>query len=391
MSSSFDVVVIGGGVVGLSAALSMHQRGYSVALFDASDGAVVSRVYAINQASIALFTALGIWPLMDKTRVPSYEKIHVWDAASGGAIDFDARMIGRSHLGFILEEASIKDALWVEIRKKDIDAFKKTRMTSVTLAEDGVIISDGTSEWHGKLMIVADGARSAMRDLLNVAVTGWPYHQEALVTTVATEKPHLSTAYQVFHQTGPLAFLPLADGHQCSIVWSAAPTTVKTLMALSDAPFEQALAKAFEEKLGSCQLIGNRSRFPLSMRHAKVYSGRHWLLMGDAAHTIHPLTGLGLNLGLADLTSWLALLDAAKTPVFSTKMLGAYQRERKHAVWTLIALIEGLKAFFANPLPPVTFLRGVLLNACDQLPPLKRFFIKQATGSDIFDKGVVPD
>ena len=381
MSSSFDVVVIGGGVVGLSAALSMHQRGYSVALFDASDDAVVSRVYAINQASIRLFTALGIWPLIDKTRVQAYEKIHVWDATNKGAIDFDARMIGRNNLGYIMEEASIKDALWVELCQKGIDVFKNTRMTSVTLAEDGVNISDGCSEWQGKLMIVADGARSTMRDLLNVAVTSWSYHQEALVTTVVTEKPHLSTAYQVFHEDGPLAFLPLADGHQCSIVWSTAPTTVKTLMALSEAQFERELAHAFEETLGACKLVGNRSHFPLSMRHANVYSGRHWLLMGDAAHTIHPLTGLGLNLGLADLTSWLAFIDAANPSIFSRKILSAYQRERKYEVWKLITVIEGLKALFANSLPPVTFLRGVLLTACDHIPPLKRFFIQQAVGS----------
>jgi 2-octaprenylphenol hydroxylase len=149
-------------------------------------------------------------------------------------------------------------------------------------------------------------------------------------------------------------------------------------MDLPEDVFAEQLTSAFAAKLGACSAADKRYQFPLRMRHAKCYSGPHWLLMGDAAHTIHPLAGLGLNVGLADLETWLALTDKNKGQISSTKMLGAYQRERKHEVWQMIALMEGLKAIFANPLSPVAALRGLGLRACNNLLPLKRLFIGQA-------------
>ena len=151
-------------------------------------------------------------------------------------------------------------------------------------------------------------------------------------------------------------------------------------MTLSDESFSEALTDAFTAKLGACEVLGKRHQFPLTMRHTKQYSSSNWLLMGDAAHTIHPLAGLGLNVGLADLSSWLTHLDTNPQHAWSNKTLGAYQRERKHAVWQTIALMGGLKTLFANPLPPLTVLRGLGLRACNHLSPLKRLFIEHAAG-----------
>lgn len=384
MNQSFDVIVIGGGIVGLSAAIAMSQRNYSVALIDA--GALIAdrsvadpRVYAINSASQSLLQGLGVWEHVDKARVSPYHHMHVWDAKNGAHIDFDARMAGCDRLGSIIEESVIKQALLKQVSTQCITTFPDCRVATVKSTPDMVCIGDGSgTTWQAKLLIVADGAASATRQLLGVSTTSWPYHQQAIVTRIRTEKPHQSTAYQVFNPDGPLAFLPLADPNHCSIVWSTTSARADALMNLSDDEFGVQIAKAFATKLGDCRVVDSRHQFPLHMRHAQCYSGPHWLLMGDAAHTIHPLAGLGLNLGLADLTAWLANLGTDKTQAWSKKKLGAYQRQRKYEVWQMIALMGGLKALFANPLPPVTALRGLGLRACDNLLPLKQWFIEQA-------------
>lgn len=381
MNQSFDVLVIGGGVVGLAAAIAMSQRHLSVALIDAGTlsvetSTIDARVYAINHASQALFESLGVWEQLDTTRLSPYTHMHVWDAANLAHIDFDARMISTDRLGTIIEESIIKQALLQELSTQRITTFPDCKVTDICFSPDAIYISAGTKQWQAKLLIIADGASSASRQLLGVSVTNWPYHQHALVTTVKTEKPHLDTAYQVFNADGPLAFLPLSHPSQCSIVWSTSPKRAQTLMNLADEAFADQLTEAFATKLGQCTLIGKRHQFPLHMRHAQRYAGPRWLLMGDAAHTIHPLAGLGLNIGLADLASWIAILDANDAyPVWTKRILGAYHRRRKYTVWQSILLMESLKAFFANPLPSIATARGLGIRACDSLLPLKRLFI----------------
>lgn len=385
MSQSFDVVVVGGGIVGMSVAIAMSQRDFSVALIDAGaltvDTSVPdARVYAINHASQSLLQRLGVWSHIDEVRASPYEHMHVWDSLNGSHIDFDARMQGMSRLGTIIEESVLKDALLQQLSRERIVMFPHSRVVDVQTLPDGIRISDDVHAWQANLLIVADGAASVTRQLLGVSVTSWPYHQHAIVTNVHTEQSHQHTAYQVFNPDGPLAFLPLADMHQCSIVWSTRPARADAMMELADDAFNQELREAFACKLGECHVVGERYRFPLHMRHAKRYSGPRWLLMGDAAHTIHPLAGLGLNVGLADVTAWLTHLGVHKQQAWSNKTLGAYQRQRKHEVWQTIALMETLKAIFNQPLSPLVTLRGLGLQACDQLLPLKRWFIRQAAG-----------
>lgn len=386
MSPSFDVIVIGGGIVGLSAAIAMRQRDYSVALIDAGEMMVDtlrldSRVYAINHASQALLQTLGAWDELDVARVSPYQQMHVWDALSGASIDFDARMVGMASLGSMIEESIIKQALLTCVAQHNITLMPKCRIMAVQSLPDAITITDGHTTWQGQLLMIADGASSAMRDLLGLSMTSWPYHQQAIVTSIQTEKSHHQTAYQVFNPDGPLAFLPLSDPYQSSIVWSTTTRRAQALMDLSDEAFAVAITAAFATKLGSCKVAGSRRhQFPLHMRHTQEYSGPHWLLLGDAAHTIHPLAGLGLNVGLADLAAWLKLLDSNKRALGSIATLKAYQRMRKFEVWQVIALMEGLKTIFANPLPPITALRGLGIRACDHFLPLKRFLVGQAGG-----------
>jgi 2-octaprenylphenol hydroxylase len=230
--------------------------------------------------------------------------------------------------------------------------------------------------------MIADGANSPTRKKLDVPLTTWSYNQEALVATVSTEKPHQKTAYQVFNPDGPLAFLPLSNPNHCSIVWSTKPSRAQNLLKLNDDAFSSQLTQAFAERLGQVRLESARHQFPLQMRHVKHYVGKNWVLLGDAAHTIHPLAGLGLNVGLADISSWLHHLDSSKSKGHLTSMnlLRAYQRERKFVVWQTILLMEGFKHLFSNSHRPITTLRGIGLRFCNEVSPLKRLFIQHAAG-----------
>jgi len=243
-----------------------------------------------------------------------------------------------------------------------------------------VSVSSDNQTWTASLLIVADGGESPTRQLLQVPVTTRPYQQQALVATVRTELPHQQTAWQRFNPDGPLAFLPLVDKQQCSIVWSTTKARAAWLADLPEDSFNEEIARAFDSPLGAVSLTSQRQQFPLIMRHAQQYTGKNWLLMGDAAHTIHPLAGLGLNLGLADVAAWIHGLDASVTKMPSRKVLSAYQRQRHYEVSKVIALMGGLKALFANSLPPIIGLRGLGLTLCNRLTPLKRLLIEQAAG-----------
>ncbi|CAM2734617.1 oxidoreductase with FAD/NAD(P)-binding domain [Legionella steigerwaltii] len=386
MSLQFNVLIIGGGIVGLTAALAMAQRGYSVAVIDAGSLKVDcsqpdTRVYAINYASQALLQQLNVWQYLENTRVSPYRRMYVWDAESKAHIDFDSRYVGAQNLGSIIEESVLKHALLQQAStQSSIHLFPESYVEEVFSEDAKVKVCGNQQAWEGQLLMVADGANSPVRQKLKVPLNSWSYDQHALVATVSVEKEHHHTAYQVFRADGPLAFLPLADAHQCSIVWSTSPTQVKKLMNLSEQEFNASLTEAFAKKLGQVEVISTRHQFPLQMRHVKHYVGNRWLLLGDAAHTIHPLAGLGLNLGLADVHSWIQCLDAAHDTLVSKKALGAYQRERKNAVWQTILLMEGFKRLFSNSFLPIVTLRGLGLGLCNGFTPIKRLFIQHAQG-----------
>jgi 2-polyprenylphenol 6-hydroxylase len=386
MNQKYDVLIAGGGVVGLTAALAMADCGFRVALIDAGQLTVNAhhtdvRVYAINKASQALLNELQVWPLLDHHRISPYHQMHVWDAHSGAAIDFDSRSIAAADLGAIIEESVLKQGLLAHcVESPNIHLFANEALIKVEHLEQSIKVSSDSTTWQGQLLMIAEGAHSPTREKLGVSLTSWSYQQHALVATVHTEKPHRHTAYQVFHPQGPLAFLPLADVNQCSIVWSMDTKQAEHVMHLSEPEFNQALQEALDHKLGATKLLSARHQFPLHMRHATQYVGAHWMLLGDAAHTIHPLAGLGLNVGLADISAWYHQVKKNKKALTSSKALGFYQRERKSAVWQTIMLMEGIKRLFAISLPPIAAVRSLGLRLCNQLTGLKRLFIQHAAG-----------
>ncbi len=286
MSQQFDVVVIGGGIVGLTAALAMVLRGFSVAVIDAGKmdvnlAAPDPRVYAINQASEDLLQELGVWEQLDPSRVSPYRHMYVWDASSSAHIEFDARIVATDHLGTIIEESMLKHALLQVLSRQErkLTFFAHTTVSAVESAEPWVKVSADQESWEAKLLMIADGGNSPCRKLLNVPLTTWPYHQQALVALVNTEKSHQQTAWQVFNVQGPLAFLPMVNEKQCSIVWSINPAHANKLMALTDEEFNCNLTAAFAGKLGAVKLAGKRLQFPLT--HAP-YETICWLPLAFA-------------------------------------------------------------------------------------------------------------
>jgi 2-octaprenylphenol hydroxylase len=386
MKQVYDVIIVGGGIIGLTAALAMSGKGYCVLVIEANtlstdDSKKTSRAYAINAASQKLLTDVGVWRDINQSQIAPYQKMHVWDAQTGAFIDFDSRLIAKPALGTIIEEDVLKRALLAKVTNTDtVTLLENARIAEIKEHAQSIEIICLSQSIHADLLMVADGAHSPTRDMLNVKLTSWPYHHHALVTTVQTEHPHQQTAYQVFTKEGALAFLPLQNPNHCSIVWSAPEQTTNKLIALNEAEFNQALMQAFAHKLGNTHLLSNRNQFPLYMRHVTKYSSGRWMILGDAAHTIHPLAGLGLNVGLADITTFQQLMQQTPGKLYSKKMLGAYQRARKASVWQTIMMMQAFKEFFSLTTTPAPFIRSLGLRLCNEVSVLKRMFIEHAQG-----------
>lgn len=385
MNNHYNSIVIGGGVIGLSAAIGMKLNRQTTALIDAGSMSVETekhdpRVYAINHASELLFKKLGVWQLLDKDRLQPYQGMKVFDSITHTNIEFDSRMTGTSQLGYIIEESILKKALLSRACSIGVEILANQPVTNVTASKQKSTVYCDHQTLCTDLLLVADGAQSKTRALLDVPVTQWSYHQHAVVTRVETEKSHQLAAWQMFNPDGPLAFLPLTNQKQCSIVWSTKPNLAKSLVNMSELEFNQAIEDAFQSKLGACRVLDKRIHFPLNMRHVKQYSGEGWLLMGDAAHTIHPLAGLGLNLGLEDVATWLEIVEQNNRAFNSKAKLAAYQRNRKAEVWKIILTMQGLKSMFSNVPPTVKSIRGVGLQVINHVPLIKAFFIRQASG-----------
>ncbi|MDH5661142.1 MAG: UbiH/UbiF/VisC/COQ6 family ubiquinone biosynthesis hydroxylase, partial [Gammaproteobacteria bacterium] len=241
---------------------------------------------------------------------------------------------------------------------------------------------DDQTQLSANLIVAADGTRSWVRQQADIAVKGWDFDQAALVTTVKTEKYHQDTAWQRFLNTGPLAFLPLTDGYS-SIVWSTSPDEAKRLTEISEAEFALELEHAFESKLGKVESVAGRAVFPLRLFETLNYVKPRLALVGDAAHTIHPLAGQGVNLGLADVASLIEVVVEAindKKDIGDFKVLRRYERWRRADNRSMLVAMDGLKRLFGSEVSLIKDLRNAGLNITNQLTPIKNLIMRQAMG-----------
>ena len=389
---SVDVAIVGGGMVGLAVACGLLGSGLRVAVIEqrepqplAADDDPALRVSAINAASEKLLTRLGVWSDIVARRASCYHGMEVWDKDSFGRIEFDDKSMGYSHLGHIAENEVIHFALWQKAKQSaDITLLAPAELQQVAWGENEAFLTlkDGAM-LTARLVVGADGANSWLRNKADIPLTFWDYRHHALVATIRTEETHGAVARQVFHGEGILAFLPLHDPHLCSIVWSLSPEEAERMQQASAEIFNQALNIAFDNRLGLCSVESERQVFPLTGRYARQFAAHRLALVGDAAHTIHPLAGQGVNLGFmdaAELVEELKRLHRQGKDIGQHLYLRRYERSRKHSAAMMLAGMQGFRELFAGNHPAKKLFRDIGLKLADTLPGVKPQLIRQAMG-----------
>ncbi len=402
----YDLAIAGAGLTGAACALAIAKTGagakLKIALLEASTGSqhfaaeqFDPRVVALTEASRGWLQTLGVWQEVVEQRVCPYRRMVVRDAEGTAAMEFDCREVQQDNLGHIVEHSALLNAM----RKKLAEVPNVELLCPARISEIRRGASTGDIELalenhsiSARLLVGADGSNSRVRRECGFRERTWDYGHSAIVGTLRTEQEHAFVARQWFTASGPLAFLPLqtqgGDRHFTSIVWSQQHAQAQRLMVLSDEEFCAALYRASEGTLGELTLVGTgtapaRLSFPLQQRHAVDYIQPGVALIGDAAHTLHPLAGLGVNLGFADvrvLVDELACSLGKGLPLNDPGTLARYQRQRKPENLAAMATMEGFKRLFEAPSPWVRVLRNVGMSRLNALTAIKRDIIRQAMG-----------
>lgn len=384
--ASFDVIVVGGGLVGAALALALGQRGVHVALLEQAlppplpqDASVNenwdARIYAITPGNVAFLRRLGAWDGLDASRIAAIHAMHVWGDDARAKLDFDAYDVGVPELGVIAESRLMLDGLWHALQAEDnVEILTGNACAALQVNDEAATLqlADG-SELRAQLVVGADGGESWVRRQSGIEVHVLPYEQLGVVANFATEKDHGGVARQWFMPDGILAYLPLPD-RRISIVWSAYENKAQQLMALDAEAFCAAVAEAGRFALGKLQLITPPQAFALRMQHNASLIGNRVALVGDAAHRVHPLAGHGVNLGFRDAQELVSVLLEKRMHVDlgNALLLRRYERARKADIMAMQAVTYGLQKLFNNQDPLLGWLRNFGLNAVDHVAPLKR-------------------
>ncbi len=388
MSERFDIVVAGAGMVGACAALSLVRSGFRIALVEPvpigieplENGAVYAeRVSAISPVSEQILTRLGVWSGLDQSRLCRYDQMFIWHENGDAIIRFDSFEIARENLGTIIENQQILRALRMACESQsEIEWFEPDAIVSIAENSHSVVsleLKSGVT-LDAELLLVADGRNSSTRDLAGLKAVHQNYDQIAIIANVATENTHQFTAWQRFLGSGPLAMLPLANG-ESSIVWSCDTALGHELLDMDDDLFCSALSRAFEYRLGEVKSIGRRLGFPLGWHSCDQWLRDRILLIGDAAHGVHPLAGQGVNLGFSDVDLLTRLIGGLDNPWHRSR-LRQFERQRKSETAIATHLFSGLKWLYGTDKYGINRVRNLGMHAVQASPWCRRMLIKQA-------------
>lgn len=384
-----DVAVAGGGVVGAACALALARAGLDVALVEARPAPrwlaerPDLRVFALAPDNAALLGALGVWPQVLAARAPPYRRMRVWDAGGGDELGFDAAALARDELGWIVENGLLVDRLWSALVAAGVQVHCPARVEAMEQDAAGVRLRlDEGTRLDVRLAVAADGAASELRRLAGLEVDAHDYGQRGVVGFIETERAHEDTAWQRFLPTGPLALLPFAEGRS-SIVWTLPEAEAARVLALDDAAFAVELTDASAARLGRAMPLSERAAFPLRRQLVRQQVAGRVLVLGDAAHVVHPLAGQGVNLGLRDVAALKAEVEAAlarRADWAASHRLQRWARRRRSDNTVSAYAFSGINRLFSNADPLAVLARGPLLGLAGKLPPLQRALWRHAAG-----------
>jgi len=390
---SFDCVVVGGGMVGAASALALSQLGLTVALIEQYEPKVFEnnqnldlRVSAISLASQYLLEQLGAWSQVTQWRACPYKRLGVWEQEYAYT-EFNANDIEQSHLGHIVENRLLQLSLWQQITlQSNIDVFCPERLVSLSQDKEKATLVLENISITAKLVIAADGANSQVRQLVDIGITSWDYQQSAMLINVKTQLPQQDITWQQYLPTGPVAFLPLSkasvsvegsleqteQGGYASLVWYHQRDEIKRLSALSNQQLQQEVLAVFPKRLGQIEVLA-KGAFALTRRHANTYQKNRVLLLGDAAHTINPMAGQGVNLGFKDVKALQSVIASAignGECWHKEQVLGRYETLRRKDNLLMQSTMDVLYHTFSHPSPLVKTLRNASLLAVSKVPLL---------------------
>ena len=393
MARSNDIVIVGGGMVGASLAAALAPLGLSVAVVEAwplassSQPSYDDRATAVANGSQRIFEAMGCWEALQAEATP-IRRIHVSDRGHFGFTRISSSDHGLEALGYVIENRVIGPALWRMIDGYDnVQTLCPARVSAIRVSDERAEVEvsgeDGSIEvLQTALIVAADGAQSPLREMGGIDSDTHDYGQSAVIANVSTSQHHEYEAFERFTDHGPLAMLPMA-GQRCSLVWTMAPAAAEHALACSDEEFLADLQQAFGFRLGRIHRVGRRHAYPLRLVRAAAQSAPRLILVGNAAHALHPVAGQGFNLGLRDVAALAELLAEARN---EDADFGGQDLRESYAQWRrqdherVISLTDSLVRLFTNPLGPVKVARALALLGLDLLPAAKAGFVRQTTG-----------
>lgn len=391
-TTDYDLLIVGGGMVGASLACALGDQPLRIAVVEAvaSDAPIQpsydDRAIALAAGTRRIFEGMGLWADLCDGVTPIH-RIHVSDRGRFGFARLDCREQGVEALGYVAPAHVLGAGIGARLRELPaVDLICPARVESVQPGPERATVrlstADGTRDVRARLVVAADGARSAVREQLAISSTCWEYGQTAIVTNITAQLDHDHVAFERFTDTGPLAMLPM-DGRRCAVVWTVPDAAVDETMRLDDDSFLARLQERFGQRLGRLEQVGRRYSYPLRLIRAREPVRERLALIGNAAHTLHPIAGQGFNLGLRDVAVLAQVLsDALRAgeDIGGSDVLRRYGNWRKADYMRVITFTDGLARIFANPLGPVGLVRDAAMVLLDMAPPAKRALAKLTMG-----------